>query len=91
MMTFKIVHELEDYCWRCQQLGEAKYGVKMHRNLPTQTWKVEGTDSEDPDPEVKWAVLCSDCLFEADKHEECEVFEPDGGPFNLAYKMLIRN
>jgi len=92
MMTFNIMHELDDYCWRCQQLGEPQYGVKMHRSLPTQTWKVEGTDSESPDPEeVKWGILCSDCLYEADKREDCEVFEADGGTFNVEHKLLIRN
>ena len=92
MITFHIVKPYEDYCWRCQQLGEAKYGAKMHRSLPTQTWQVDGTDSEASDPEdVKWGILCSDCLFEADKREDCEVFEPDGKPFTAEHKLLLRN
>lgn len=60
-IKFKIDSAFDDYCQMCQQLGPPEFGVKTHRSLPTQTWKVEGTI----DDEIKGlccAVTASETL-----------------------------
>ncbi len=74
----------------CQKLstGPTEFGVQRHiERLAPQTWKVEGTI----DDEIKWFVLCSDCLRNACKSDEvAEVLEQDGTPFTENGKFFLR-
>ncbi len=42
-IKFQIDSPSNDYCNKCQHEGPARYGVKMHRGIPTQTWLVNAT------------------------------------------------
>lgn len=87
-IKFQIDSPSNDYCDKCQHEGPARYGVKMHRGLPTQTWLVNATFDAHG---LKWVTLCSDCLSDACKSGEVDaVLEPDGSPFTEAGKMFIR-
>lgn len=94
-LVFQIEEPHEDYCSRCQQLGPAEYGVKMHRSLPSQTWWVKAFEVDTPD-DTSYLVMCSDCLYDAHVYEGSEVERvtvqmSDGSPYDPSGHFFIRN
>ena len=84
---FQVQRSIAEYCQMCQQLGEAKYGVKTHRNIPLDTYEIKMFHGK----KEKWAVLCADCLAKAHLSDEVdEVQEPDGSPFDKSKYFFLR-
>ena len=80
LLTFHIEEPSEDYCPMCQALGEPQFGVKMHRNLPTQVHWVRATAEGLPE-DKKYVKLCADCLYDASRSKEIEAIFKDGKPW----------
>tara|TARA_R100001510_G_scaffold55507_1_gene59523 strand:+ start:268 stop:561 length:294 start_codon:yes stop_codon:yes gene_type:complete len=77
-LIFHLEERHEEYCQKCQQLGPAEYGVKMHRNTPTDTRWVKAVMNDD---EPKFVVLCGDCIYEAHHSEEVHEVLEKGQPW----------
>lgn len=93
-MVFHIEEDHHDYCAMCQNLGEAQFGVKMHRSLPTHTRWVRMNITENGETDERFGVLCSDCLYDAhhSENEDITVLK-DGEPWkpNRDKTLFIRN
>lgn len=86
-LIFQVKERVDNYCHMCQQLGEAKYGVKTNRNLPLDTYEIRMFHGK----EERWAVLCADCLAAAERSDEVEqVQESDGSPFDKTKHFFLR-
>jgi|TARA_R100001163_G_C5014638_1_gene159411 hypothetical protein len=78
-MVFNIEESSHDYCHRCQQLGDQP--VKMHRSLPSYTRWVRCNIIDGDGEQEKFAVFCSDCLYEAYHSSEEITILTDGKPW----------
>jgi len=89
-LDFHLEERHEEYCQKCQQLGPAEYGVKMHRGMPTDTRWVR---AEIKDSEPKFVVLCGDCIYDAYHSEEVGEVLENGKPWvpSKSGMMFIRN
>ena len=98
-LVFRIDDPCEDYCSRCQQLGPAQFGVKMHRNLPSQVWWVHASETTGQSPEIQdkpYLKMCADCLLDAHLAEDNDdetitVQNADGSPFDGKGMFFIRH
>ena len=98
-LVFRIDEQCEDYCSRCQQLGPAQFGVKMHRSLPSQVWWVHASETTGQVPDMQdkpYLKMCADCLLDAHlaedtKDEVITVQNADGSPFNGKGMFFIRH
>ena len=98
-LVFRIDEQCEDYCSRCQQLGPAQFGVKMHRSLPSQVWWVHASETTGQSPEIQdkpYLKMCADCLLDAHLAEDNDdetitVQNADGSPFDGKGMFFIRH
>jgi hypothetical protein len=91
-MIFNIEENSNDYCHRCQQLGDQP--VKMHRSLPSYTRWVRCNIIDDDGEQEKFSVLCTDCLYEAYHSKEDVTVLLGGDPWKPSKGgngMFIRN
>lgn len=89
-LVFHLEERHEVYCHMCQQLGNPRYGPKMHRGAPTDTrWVRAMMDNDEP----KFVVLCGDCIYEAHHSDQVTNVMEDGKPWlpSKSGMFFIRN